>query len=274
MLAEHPDAWLLAGGTDVGLWVTKQHRRPGTMISLGSVADLGGVAETDGALVIGAGASYTDVLPAIDRLYPGFGTLVRRLGSVQIRNAGTMGGNVANGSPIGDSMPALIAYGAEIVLESAGGTRILPLEDFYLDYRKTALASGEFVSALRLPPPREGEHYGTYKVCKRFDQDISAVAVGFAVTLDGDTVAGFRAAYGGMAAIPKRAARLEAALIGQPWTLEAVTAALPALADDFRPMSDMRASSDYRSLVARNLVLRFYLETTGQADLLSEVAHG
>jgi len=274
VLARHPDAWLLAGGTDIGLWVTKQHRRPEVMISLGAVADLTVVAETDGLLEIDAGASYTDVLPAIDRLYPGFGTLLRRLGSVQIRNAGTMGGNVANGSPIGDSMPALIAYGAVIVLENVGGSRVMPLEEFYIDYRKTALAAGEFVSALHLPAPRDGDHYGTYKVSKRFDQDISAVAAGFAVTLRDGTVAGIRAAYGGMAAIPKRATHLESALTGQPWTLDAVTAALPALADDFKPMTDMRASSDYRSLVARNLMLRFYLESTGQADLLSEVAHG
>ncbi len=274
VLAQHPEAWLLAGGTDVGLWVTKQHRRPDTMIVLGTVVDLGGIAEADGVLEIGAGAAYTDVLPAIERHYPGFATLVRRLGSVQIRNAGTMGGNVANGSPIGDSMPALIAYGCEVVLQSAGGSRTLPLEDFYLDYRKTALAPGEFVAALRLPLPQSGAHYGTYKVSKRFDQDISAVAAGFAVTLDGDTVTGLRAAYGGMAGIPKRADHLEQVLTGQPWTLDAVTAALPALDRDFQPMTDMRASSGYRALVARNLMLRFYMESTGQADLLSEVAHG
>ena len=274
LLAEHPDAWLLAGGTDVGLWVTKQHRRPQTMIALGEVADLDGVSEADGVLEIGAGAAYTDILPLIEPHYPGFGALIRRLGSVQIRNAGTMGGNVANGSPIGDSMPALIAFGAEVVLESAEGSRSLPLEEFYLDYRKTALRPGEFVDALRLPLPRAGDHHATYKVSKRFDQDISAVAAGFAVTLDGDEVAGFRAAFGGVAAIPKRATHLESALIGQPWTLEAVTAALPALAVDFQPMTDMRASSDYRALVARNLMLRFYLEATGQADLLSEAAHG
>ncbi len=274
VLAKHPDAWLLAGGTDVGLWVTKQHLRPKTMIYLGDVADLDGIVEADGVVEIGAGASYTDVLPAVEPHYPGFATLVRRLGSVQIRNAGTMGGNVANGSPIGDSMPALIAYGCEVVLESADGRRTLPLEDFYLDYRKTALASGEFVAALRLPLPRPGAHYGTYKVCKRFDQDISAVAAGFAVTLEGARVSAFRAAYGGMAAIPKRAANLERALTGQPWTLEAVTAGLPALEQDFQPMTDMRASSGYRALVARNLVLRFYLESTGQADLLTEAAHG
>ena len=274
VLANHPDAWLLAGGTDVGLWVTKQHRRPEAMIVLGSVADLGGIAEADGVLEIGAGAAYTDVLPAIGRHYPGFATLVRRLGSVQIRNAGTMGGNVANGSPIGDSMPALIAFGCEVVLESAAGSRTLPLEDFYLDYRKTALAPGEFVAALRLPLPKADAHYATYKVSKRFDQDISAVAAGFAVTLDGERATELRAAYGGMAGIPKRAEHLEQALAGKPWTLEAVTAALPALDKDFQPMTDMRASSGYRALVARNLLLRFYLETTGQADLLSEVAHG
>ncbi len=274
VLAQRPEAWLLAGGTDVGLWVTKQHRRPETMIYLGEVAGLAGIAESAGALQIGAGAAYTDVLPAIEPHYPGFATLVRRLGSVQIRNAGTMGGNVANGSPIGDSMPALIAYGCEVVLESAEGSRVLPLEAFYLDYRKTALAPGEFVAGLRLPLPKPGARYATYKVSKRFDQDISAVAAGFAVTLDGETVSEIRAAYGGMAAIPKRATHLENALIGQPWALEAVTAALPALNEDFQPLTDMRASSGYRALVARNLVLRFYLESTGQADLLSEAAHG
>lgn len=275
LLADHPNACLLAGGTDVGLWVTKQHRELGRIIYLGGVAELARVEEVDGALHIGAGTTYSDILPYVEARFPTFGDLLVRLGSAQIRNSGTMGGNVANGSPIGDSMPALIALGARLILNHGGERRELALEDFYLDYRKTALEHGEFVERLIVPLLREGQRLATWKVSKRVDQDISAVAVGFMLETDGEgEVAAFRAAYGGMAATPRRAAAMEETLIGQPWTLETVTEAMAALDRDFQPMSDMRASDRYRSTVARNLLMRFYLETVEGPSLLSEVGHG
>lgn len=275
LLADHPDACLLAGGTDVGLWVTKQYRELGRIIYLGGVEELARVEEVDGALHIGAGATYADILPYVEVRFPIFGDLLVRLGSAQIRNSGTMGGNVANGSPIGDSMPALIALNARIVLNRDGERREMALEDFYLDYRKTALEPGEFVEKLIVPFLPDGQRFATWKVSKRIDQDISALAVGFLLELDGEgRVAAFRAAYGGMAATPRRAAALEGALIGRPWMLETVTEAMKALDRDFQPMSDMRASDRYRSTVARNLLMRFYLETVEGPARLSEVVHG
>jgi xanthine dehydrogenase small subunit len=263
LLRAHPDATLLAGGTDVGLWVTKQHRRLETVIYLGRVAGLADMAETEAGIEIGAGVAYVDAMPVLARRHPAIDGLLRRLGSVQIRNAGTIGGNIANGSPIGDSLPALMALGASLVLRRGADERVLPLEDFFLAYRKTALAPGEFVVRILVPAARAGSQFRTYKISKRFDQDISAVCGGFAVTIDGGRVADIRLAFGGMAGIPARARQCEQALIGQPWTEAAVAAALPMLAQDFAPLSDMRASARYRALVARNLLRKFQIETSG-----------
>lgn len=267
-----PDAWLVAGATDVGLWVTKQHRRADTLIWLGEVRELREVAERDGWLEIGAAATYRQAFPAITARWPGFGALLGRLGSAQIRNSGTIGGNVANASPIGDSMPALIALGARVVLNAGEAARELPLEDFFLGYRKTALAAGEILERVRVPLAGP-THFATYKVSKRRDQDISAVAAGFALRLDGGIVAEARLAFGGMAAVPARAPHAERALVGQPWTVDAARAAMAALDRDFQPLSDMRASAAYRMLVARNLLMRFLLETTGRGESLEALAH-
>jgi xanthine dehydrogenase small subunit len=267
LLSAHPDATLLAGATDVGLWVTKQHRRPDVIVWLGEIEELRRIEETPGRLEIGAGASYAAALPVLARRWPAFGGLVRRLGSAQIRNSGTMGGNVANASPIGDGMPALIALGATLVLNAGGARREIPIEDYFLAYRKTALGRGEFLERIRIPTDGAG-WFSTHKVSKRRDQDISAVAAGFRVRVEAGAVAEARLAYGGMAAVPKRASAAEAALLGRPWTVETVTAAMAALDRDFSPLTDMRASAAYRMLVARNLLMRFYLETTGQAEPL------
>lgn len=272
LAASHPDAWLVAGATDVGLWVTKQHRRPDALIWLGEVAELHEVAEKDGWLEIGSAAPYRQAFPAIAARWPGFGALLGRLGSTQIRNSGTIGGNVANASPIGDSMPALIALGARVVLNAGGTARELALEDFFLGYRKTALAAGEILERIRVPLAGP-THFATYKVSKRRDQDISAVAAGFALRLDGGIVAEARLAFGGMAAVPARAPNAERALVGQPWTADAARAAAAALDRDFQPLSDMRASAAYRMLVARNLLTRFLFETTGRGESLEAPAH-
>jgi xanthine dehydrogenase small subunit len=272
--AAHPKATILAGSTDVGLWVTKQMRELTDIIYLGHVAELKTLREQDGFLEIGAGISLDDAYAAICRHYESeLGELWQRFASLPIRNAGTLGGNVANGSPIGDSMPWLIALGSEVVLRSVAGERVLALEDFYLAYQKKDLHPDEFVQAVRVPLPRAGVAFRTYKLAKRFDQDISAVCAAFALDLDGETVRAARIAFGGMAATPRRAAHAEAALAGQPWTEDTLRRAMAALAQDYQPLSDMRASSEYRMTTAQNLLRRFWYETRLRAPLASDAVN-
>jgi xanthine dehydrogenase small subunit len=272
--AANPGAVLLAGSTDVGLWVTKQMRDLGDIIYLGHVDALKVLRVEDGFVEIGAGVSLEDAYNALCKHYPDeLGELRQRFASLPIRNAGTLGGNVANGSPIGDSMPWLIALGAQVVLCGSAGERVLALEDFYLDYMKKDLQPGEFVLAVRVPLPREDVRFRTYKLAKRFDQDISAVCAAFALRMDGDAVAEARIAFGGMAATPKRAAQAEAALNGRAWSEAALADAMAALARDFAPLSDMRASSEYRMKTAQNLLRRFWLETRSDAPLAANAVN-
>ena len=258
LLAREPAARILAGGTDLALEVTKQHRDLDALVYVGGVGSLADIAESTSHIEIGAAAPYSDAMAAIGAAYPDFGEVLRRLGSEQIRNAGTIGGNVANASPIGDTPPLLLALGAGVVLRKGETHREVPLEDFFLGYRKTALATCEFILRIRIPKPRAGLRFGAYKISKRFDQDISAVCAAFAVEIGAGVVRAARVAFGGMAATPKRAAGCEAALIGRPWTEATVGAAAAALARDFAPISDMRASARYRAAIARNLLWRFY----------------
>lgn len=259
--AQYPDARILAGSTDVGLWVTKQLRDLPHLIYVGQVAELREIREEDGGLYIGAGALLNDAFGALLHHYGEFDELHRRFASMPIRNAGTLGGNVANGSPIGDSMPALIALGTRILLRRNEIVRDMALEDFYLAYQKTALEPGEFVQGIRVPLPAAGQRFRTYKLSKRFDQDISAVCAAFSIVLDGETIRGARIAFGGVAATPRRASQAEQALIGQPWSEATAQRAMDALQQDYAPLSDMRATSDYRLAAAANLLYRFYLET-------------
>jgi xanthine dehydrogenase small subunit len=260
LYAQYPDALLLGGGTDVGLWVTKQLRSLPLLIYIGNAVELQALREADGVLDIGAAVSLTDAYEAIVARYPMLAEIAERFGSPPVRNAGTFGGNVANGSPIGDSMPFLLVLGATLRLRRGERRRELPLESFYLGYQKKALEPGEFLEAVRVPLPRPGRLFASYKVSKRFDQDISAVCGAFAVDLEDGRVATVRIAFGGMAAIPQRAPLTEAALAGKPWSQPSVLAALPALERDYTPLSDMRASAGYRLLAARNLLRRFFLE--------------
>jgi xanthine dehydrogenase small subunit len=259
--SERPAAQLLAGGTDVGLWVNKQFRDLGEIIAVGEVAELQVIAEADGWLEIGAGASLERAWAALAQHWPGVREMGLRFASLPIRHAGTMGGNVANGSPIGDSAPVLIALGAEIVLRRAAAVRRLPLQDFYVGYMQNRLEPGEFVQALRVPLPQPGEVLRAYKLSKRYDCDISGLAAGLWLRLDGERVADARLAFGGMAATVRRAAGAEAALRGQAWSEATVQAAMAALDADFQPLSDLRASAAYRQRAARNLLLRLWLET-------------
>ncbi|WP_291826713.1 xanthine dehydrogenase small subunit [Bosea sp. (in: a-proteobacteria)] len=281
LVTAHPQATLVAGATDVGLWVTKGMRRLDPVISLGRIAALREIADRGDHLVFGAMATHAEVRPVLASLSPQLDELMRRFGGEQIRNAGTIGGNIANGSPIGDLPPALIALGARLVLRRGGEQRQIPLENFFLDYRKQDRREGEFVEAVIVPKPGPEALIHVSKISKRFDEDISAVCGAFLLRLDAaGRIAEARLAYGGMAGTPKRAAAAEAALTGRHWDEAAVNAAIAALASDFTPLSDMRASAVYRLTVAGNLLLRFLIETTQAgvetrvAGPLAEAAHG
>ncbi len=265
--AEHPDALVLAGSTDIGLWVTKQLRSLGDLLYVGRVAELAAIERDASTLTIGAAVTLEDAYAALVVDYPELAEVGKRFASLPVRNAGTLGGNVANGSPIGDSMPALLALDTTIVLRRGRATREMPLDAFYLGYQKTALEPGEFVVALRIPRPSSTLRFRTYKVSKRYDQDISAVCAAFAIDVVDGIIVGARIAFGGMAATPQRAAQAEAALANAVWNEEAAHRAMDALAADYRPLTDLRASSAYRTTVARNLLWRFWLETRDDAPL-------
>lgn len=266
LLERHAEATLLAGGTDVGLWVTKRHRLLDTVIYIGRIAELQHIKVGETHIEIGAAVSLSEAMNVIVAHYPEFDELFRRFASPPIRNAGTLGGNIANGSPIGDSMPALIVAGTTLILASATGEREVALEDFYLDYQVKDLNAGEFLATIRIPLPADNTILCSHKLSKRFDQDISAVCSAYRLVLDGGRVASFSMACGGMAATVRRASHCEAALNGQLWTAASIEHAMLALAEDFAPISDMRASADYRLRAVQNLLRRFFLETTGELE--------
>jgi xanthine dehydrogenase small subunit len=268
--AAHPEATLVAGATDVGLWVTKQLRELRPVAFLSGIADLGRIEVTDDTIRFGATATLTDVAEAVRPHHPDFAEMIRRYGSVQVRNAATIGGNIANGSPIGDSPPALIALGATLHLRQGDARREMPLEDFFLAYGKQDRAPGEFVEAVSMP--RQPDRLRCYKLSKRFDQDISAVCGCFSITVEDGMVTGARIAFGGMAGTPKRAAAVEAAITGKPWNEDTVAGAWDAWEVDFQPLSDMRASAEYRLHAARNMLTRYLLEDLGAVTRVLEVA--
>lgn len=266
LLLSNPSATILAGGTDVGLWVTKQHRTLDTVIYVGDVAELRRATVTDTHLDIGSAVTLTDAMPLILERYPSLSELFLRFASPPIRNAGTLGGNIANGSPIGDSMPALLALQTQLVLRKGPATRTLPLAEFYLSYQETALTKGEFVERILIPLPTDGMRVESYKISKRFDQDISAVCAAFSLKLENNHVAEFVAAFGGMAAVPARAINCERALVGREWNSDSIAAAMVMLDDDFTPLSDMRASAGYRRQVSKNLLQRFFRDTSNSGS--------
>ncbi|MBE7419417.1 MAG: xanthine dehydrogenase small subunit [Ideonella sp.] len=263
----HPQARLLAGATDIGLWVNKQFRDLGDIVYVGEVAELKRIAVRDGVLSIGAAASLEDAWAALAQRAPMLTEAWLRFASPPIRHAGTMGGNVANGSPIGDSAPVLIALDAQLLLRRGEHTRRLPLAEFYVDYMVNRLEPGEFVQAVEVPLSAFDATLRAYKISKRFDSDISAVFAVLRLQLDGDVVRDARVVFGGMAAIVKRAAATERAIVGQRWDEAAVERACAALASDFKPLTDLRASAAYRLAVAGGLLRRYWLETRPQAAL-------
>jgi len=269
LYADTPEATLVAGATDVGLWVTKALRDLDPVIFLNRCADLKGVEIGEHEVRVGAMTDMNAFGAAMAGLHPSYAEMIRRYASVQVRAAATVGGNIANGSPIGDNPPALIALGAVLHLRRADDRRALPLEDFFLDYGKQDRQPGEFVEAVSFP--RQADRLKCYKLSKRFDQDISAVCGCFNIRVENGIVTSARIAFGGMAGIPKRAAHVESALLGQPWEAGTIRMAQAGFDRDFTPMSDMRASALYRLEAARAMLERCFAEDQGEQVSVLEV---
>ena len=264
LAAENPDATIVSGATDVGLWITKQMRQLPKIILTGGVKELHAVASTKDGVTLGAAATYAEAMPALASIDADIAEVLRRLGSTQVRASGTVGGNIANGSPIGDTPPMLIALGATLTLRHGEAERAVPLESFFIAYGKQDRSPGELVWRIDVPKLKANEAFRAYKVSKRFDQDISAVMSAFRFTLDGRKISAARVAFGGMAATPKRGALTEAALHGASLDESAAwDAAISALAQDFQPISDMRASAAYRIAVAQGLLRKALMEVAG-----------
>ncbi len=266
----HPNGTLIAGATDVGLWVTKHLRDLSDIAFLHRCRDLQQVEDLGDHLKVGAGVTMAQLHPFLKTHLPSYAELVRRYGSEQVRQAATLGGNIANGSPIGDNPPALIALGATLHLRKGDARRQMPIEDFFVAYGQQDRAAGEFVEAVRIP--KRAENLRCYKLSKRFDQDISAVCGCFNVQIEDGVVTAARLAFGGMAGIPMRAAKTEEALIGLASDLESIKRAALQLATDFTPLSDMRASAEYRLLSAQNLLRRYFADLSGAQVNVLEVS--
>ncbi|MDP4031925.1 MAG: FAD binding domain-containing protein, partial [Pseudorhodobacter sp.] len=265
----NPEATLIAGATDVGLWVTKQLRDLSPVAFLSGIEDLQQIEDQGQTLRIGAGVTIADLRRVLAPRFPSLGELLRRYSSEQVRNAATIGGNIANGSPIGDGPPALIALGATLHLRRGDARREMPLEDFFIEYRKQDRLPGEFVEAVTIPA--NAPNLRCYKLSKRFDQDISAVCGCFNLETEDGVITSARIAFGGMAGTPKRAAAVEAALLGRPMTPETADAAAALMGEDFTPLSDMRASSGYRLETAQNLLRRYVHDLNGTQVSVLEV---
>ena len=264
---QHPEARLLAGATDIALWVNKQFRDLGTLLYIGEVAELRRIGVAGGLLRIGSAAPLEDAWSALAAHWPALGEVWRRFAGPLVRHAGTLGGNIANGSPIGDSAPILMALDTSLVLRKGGATRTLRLDAFYVDYMKNHLQPGEFLQDVLVPLPRPAQRLRAYKLSKRYDCDISALCAGLSVDVEDGVVTAACFAYGGLAGVVKRAAGAEAAVLGQPWNEATLRAAMDAIDGDYSPLTDLRASSDYRRQTARNLLRRFWLETRDERPL-------
>lgn len=267
--ARNPDGTIVGGATDLGVQVAKDFREISPAAFLSEAEDLREIRIDAKSVRVGAAATMASLGEAMAGLHPGYAEMIRRYGSVQVRNAATVGGNIANGSPVGDNPPALIALGATLHLRGGGARRELPLEDFFLDYGRQDRGPGEFVEGVSFP--RRPDRLRVYKLSKRFDQDISATCGAFSVEIEGGRVARARIAFGGMAAVPKRARAVEKALTGRPWNEDSIEAARNAWDEDFQPISDMRASASYRLEAARNMLVRYCLEDRGVATRIREI---
>ncbi|MDO6488810.1 xanthine dehydrogenase small subunit [Colwellia sp. 6_MG-2023] len=259
-LTVEPESTLVAGGTDLALSVTQNLATINKLVYVGNVDELMNIEETESEIVIGSALPYSKFIDTLHHYYPDLGDMIERIGSKQIRNTGTLGGNIGNASPIGDMPPALIALGATMTLHLNGVERTILVEDYFVDYKKTVLKPSEFIKSIQIPKPAVGQTLKLYKISKRIDDDISAVLAAFFIEESAQKITTVRLAFGGMAATPKRASLAEKALLGSSFTKESVEQAKVALLTDFNPMSDVRASDKYRMKVAQNLIEKCYLE--------------
>ena len=269
--AQDPAATIVSGATDIGLWVTKQHRQLSRMLWTGRVEGFEAVEDVKTDFIMRPAVTHQTAMEMLGKKWPAARTLLRRFGSLQVRSSGTVCGNIANGSPIGDMPPLLIALGSQIEVQQGEKKRVMKLEDFFISYGKQDRKSGEFVSAI-IVPKTKAPYLRCYKLSKRFDQDISAVMMAANVTVKNRTIIDAVIAFGGMDGTPMRARAAEKILIGGSFNEASFIAAAVALGDDFVPLSDMRGSADYRMQAARNLVLKYGLEITGQSHV--ELAGG
>ena len=273
-LIDNPNATLVAGGTDLALSVTQNLNVINDLVYLGDVKELRVTKNDTEEFIIGSAVPYSEFTPMLEHEYPELGEMIERIGSKQVRNNGTLGGNIGNASPIGDMPPALIALNAEMTLQRGDVERKILVEDFFVDYKKTVLAESEFIKDIYIPKAKvkakvkaktssqsnANQFVKLYKISKRIDDDISAVLAAIVIELENNIVTDLRIAFGGMAAIPKRATACEAALLNKPFNQENVTKAQLALTTDFKPMTDVRASEQYRMKVAQNLIQKCFLE--------------
>jgi len=260
MMLDNPAARIVAGGTDIVLEITQMLKSLGTIVYVGNVPELQQLDECDSHFTIGSALPYTDFTPSLAAHYPEFGAMIERIGSLQVRNQGTLGGNVGNASPIGDTPPVLIALDARLNLRKGGDVRSIAIEDYFVDYKVTSQQPSEFIQSIEVPKPQPNSYLKVYKISKRFDDDISAVLAAFNLTIEDDVVTSARIAFGGMAGIPARAKACEQALIGQPWQQATIEKAMAALTNDFTPMTDVRASKEYRMTIAQNLLQKAFIE--------------
>ena len=271
---QQPKAQIVAGCTDVGLWVNKLHMSFDQVLDVSQVHELRRVERYAHHIAIGAAVSLEDAFAALVQDRPHLQAFALRFAGLPVRNSGTLGGNVANGSPIGDSMPLLIALGANVVLMRMHDGQIkhreMPLESLYTGYRKNVMAADEVLAWIKVPLPQASELSRIYKVSKRFEDDISAVCLGVCLNITNEVVLSASIGAGGVAATPVRAVKTEAALKGKPWTTNTVKLAMETLRQEFQPISDMRASSHYRAQVLGNLLQRFWLESRGDAHVSLE----
>jgi xanthine dehydrogenase small subunit len=269
---QHPDATIVAGATDVGLWVTKHLADLPKVIHVGAVKGFRDISESNDGITIGGGATYEDAIASLAAIDPDIGDLIERIGSKQVRSAGTIGGNIANGSPIGDTPPLLIALDSKLILRKGGESRTIPLENFFIKYGQQDRQASEFVHSVFIPKLGENEYLRTYKLSKRFDQDISAVMMAVKMSIDqAGNIEAIRIAYGGMAETPKRASKTERSIVGKSITDETLLTLWEAsFESDFAPISDMRASAEYRMMSAKGLLKKALIEI--QAEISGRVA--
>ena len=265
--AAHPTAQIVAGTTDVGLWVTKQHMQFDHVIDVSKTRELRCINQHPQHISIGAAVTLTDAFAALVADRPQLHDFTARFAGLSVRNSGTLGGNVAGGSPIGDSMPLLIALGASVVLMNVRGTRELALEDFYTGYKTNVLAADEVLAWINVPKPTPDEFMRIYKISKRFDDDISAVCLAISMQIENGVVIKVSIGVGGVAATPVRAIKTEAFCARIGWSKSSVDAVSGVLQAEFNPITDMRASAAYRVQILGNLIQRFWLESQGLQNI-------